>query len=484
MTGCHFRIESRRLGLSEQWAQSMGNAVTLQTVDVLVVGGGSSALCAAIAARRRGASVRLVEHAPAAQRGGDARHARNFRVIHDRPTRYVHGVYGAEEFFQDLVRVTGGATDEPLARALIRDSAAIATWLGHNGVHLQNPLAGGMPYSRRTAFLLGGGKAMLNTLYATAARLGIEVSYDSEVTALDFEDERKCDVAIRHAGHIKRVVARAAVVCSGGHHANLDWLRKDLGAAADGLMVRGTPYATGSVLRSLLEAGVKPIGNPSRCHMVAVDARGPKFDGGIVTRITAIPHGIVVDCDCARFCDEGEDTSKTHYARWGARIAARPRQIAYLIMDARGLARALPTAWPPIQADTAAALASKLQLDPHALESTIQSFNAAIGVAGISSIEGCGTGPYPLKSRAPLIVPPLSAYPLRSGITFTHFGVAVDECLRLVRSDGRSIAQVFAAGTIMAANLLSAGYLAGLGITMSTVFGRMAGDAAARRAGW
>jgi tricarballylate dehydrogenase len=457
-----------------------------QTVDVLVIGGGSAALCAAIAARRAGASVRLVEQAPRALRGGNTRHARNFRMAHDGATPYVPGEYGEEAFFRDLVRVTRGATDERLARLLIRGSATIAAWLDGNGVHLQERSHGPLPYSRRTAFFLGGGKAMVNALYATAARLGVAIGYDSEVVGLDFDDDRACEVSIRHDRTVERIVARAVVVCAGGHQANLDWLRRDIGAAADGFMVRGTPYATGSVLRLLLDAGVKPAGNPCRCHLVAVDARGPRFDGGIITRITAIPHGIVVDRNGLRFHDECEDVGRTHYARWGARIADLPDQIAFLIMDANALARALPTALPPVQADTVAMLAAKLQLDPIALQGTVRSFNQALATRGeLSPIDCRTTGTAVRKSHAaaPLAVAPFACYPLRPGITFTHFGVAVDDRMRVVRTDGSAADGMFAAGMIMAANVLGEGYLAGLGVTISTVSGRFAGEAAARHAG-
>ncbi len=442
----------------------MSEAAAAQAVDVLVVGGGSAALCAAIAARRSRASVRLVEQAPASLRGGNTRHARNFRLMHDRPAWYVPDVYGEDTFFKDLLRVTHGATDERLARVLIRGSATIAAWLGDNGVRLQDPASGAMPYSRRTAFFLGGGKAMINALYATALRLGVAVGYDSEVVSLGFDDDRGCEADIAHSGSIERVAAKTMVLCSGGHQANLDWLRESFGAAADGFMIRGTPYVTGSVLRLLLDAGARPVGDPARCHMVAVDARGPKFDGGIVTRITGIPHGIVVDRDGRRFHDEGEDARKTHFARWGARIADCPGQIAYLIMDARGLNRALPTALPPIRADTVAALATAL---------------------GLEVINHCTTGLTPPKSHfaVALTVPPFAAYPLRPGVTFTHFGVAVDDHLRIVRTDGRPVRNVFAAGMIMAANVLGEGYLAGLGVALSTVFGRLAGEEAARQAG-
>lgn len=464
----------------------MSEGPASQGLDVLVVGGGSAALCAAIAARRRGATVRLVEQAPAALRGGNTRHARNFRLMHDRPEWYVPDAYGEDAFFKDLVRVTHGATDEPLARLLIRGSATIAQWLDGNGVRLQNPADGAMPYSKRTAFFLGGGKAMINALYATAAKLGVAIGYDSEVVALAFDEGRDCEADIVHDGRIERIASKTLVLCSGGHQANLAWLRESFGAAADGFMIRGTPYVTGSVLRLLLDAGARPVGDPSRAHMVAVDARGPKFDGGIVTRITAIPHGIVVDRDGKRFHDEGEDARKTHYARWGARIADRPGQIAYLILDAKGLGRAPPTALPPIRADTIASLATVLGLDPTALETTVRDFNAAIAVAEARPlIEHCTTGLTPPKSHTAvaLAVPPFAAYPLRPGVTFTHFGVAVDEHMRVVTTDGRPARNVFAAGMIMAANVLGDGYLAGLGVALSCVFGRLAGEEAAQLAG-
>jgi len=227
------------------------------------------------------------------------------------------------------------------------------------------------------------------------------------------------------------------------------------------------------------------VGDRARAHMVAVDARGPKFDGGIVTRITAIPHGIVVDSNGRRFHDEGEDARKTHFARWGARIADSPDQIAYLILDAQGFGRALPTALPPIRADTVASLATKLGLDPAALQTTVADFNAATPAGDeLPLIERRTTGLTPPKSRAAvaLTAPPFAAYPLRPGVTFTHFGVAVDDHMRVMKTDGEPVHNVFAAGMIMAANVLGDGYLAGLGVALSTVFGRLAGEQAARQA--
>jgi tricarballylate dehydrogenase len=464
---------------------AVNRVLTSPSTDVLVVGGGSAALCAAIAARRSGASVRMVEKAPLALRGGNTRHARNFRLMHDQPTWYVPAVYREDAFLQDLIRVTHGATDERLARLLIRGSATIAEWLTSNGVRLQDPASGPMPYSRRTAFVLGGGKAMINSLYQTAEKLGIAISYDSEVVGLNFGRDGECQIQIARGGGIEQIAARATVVCSGGHQANLDWLRENFGAAVDGFMIRGAPYVTGSPLRLLLDSGAKAVGDPCRCHMVAVDARGPRFDGGIVTRITAIPHGIVVDRDGRRFHDEGQDPRKTHFAQWGARIADCPGQIAYLILDAKGLARALPTVLPPIKADKVRELAIGIGLDPVALENTVREFNAAITGDGDKSPAECGTaGLEPPKSRGatPILAAPFAAYPMRPGVTFTHFGVAVDDNMRVIMHDGRSLSNVFAAGMIMAANVLGEGYLAGLGVTLCAVFGRHAGEEAARHA--
>ena len=459
--------------------------VPTHTIDVLVIGGGSSGLSAAIAARRHGASVRLIEQAPIQLRGGNTRHARNFRLMHGRPTPWTPGIYGEEAFIEDLVGVTNGATDQQLARLLVQGSATMADWLIGNGVRLQNPATTLMPYSQRTAFLLGGGKAMVNALYTTAARLGIAISYGSELVGFDCLDKHWCRVNIRRGSEIENILAKAAVFCTGGNQANLDWLREELGAAADGFAVRGTPYANGSALRRLLDAGAKPVGRSGRCHVVAVDARGPKFDGGIVTRITAIPYGIVVDHNGRRFADEGTNLSKSHFAQWGARIATCPNQLAFLILDAKGLARAAPSPFPPIQADSIPALATRLELDPVALERTVRDFNAAIPVAGgLSPFECATTGLDPPKScvAAALVVPPFGCYPLRPGLTFTYYGVAVNADMRIIADNGLPLGPLFAAGMIMAANVVGDGYLSGLGLTIAAVFGRLAGEAAARHA--
>src|SRR5438067_11290013 len=156
--------------------------------DVLVIGGGNAALCAAIEARRGGASVLVLEAAPKFYRGGNTRHTRNMRCAHDEATDILAGPYTEEEFWEDLLRVTGGQTDEELARFMIKESKDILDWIVKQGVRWQPSLGGTLSLGRTNSFFLGRGRAMLNALYLTAERLGVEVEYDAEVTDLVVED--------------------------------------------------------------------------------------------------------------------------------------------------------------------------------------------------------------------------------------------------------------------------------------------------------
>lgn len=428
-----------------------------------VIGGGIAGLCTAIAARRSGAAVRLLEAAPRPLRGGNARHGRNFRLTHETPLAYVPDRYTADELRAELRSVTGDGTDQVLTELLIERARSIAGWLIDHGVHLQPPGTGVMPYSRRTAFPLGGGKAMINALYTAAKRLGIVISYDSEVRSLLRNDDDGWTISVRSAATDRAISTRRIVVCAGGPGADPAWLRENFGSAADGWMVRGTPYSDGRLLDLLIAAGGRAIGDPTTCHAVPVDARGPQFDGGIVTRITSIPLGLVVDQSGARIDAAGAGSQPTHYAKWGPRIAACPGQIAFLVLDAAGLGRAAPSALAPVTAPNLGELAAALQIDHTALLQSIEDFNAA-----------------PANAARTIAEPPFAAYPMRPGLTFVHYGIKVDATMRVVQTDGRRHDDLFAAGMIMAANVLRRGYLAGLGITLSAVFGQIAGEEAAR----
>jgi tricarballylate dehydrogenase len=239
------------------------------------------------------------------------------------------------------------------------------------------------------------------------------------------------------------------------------------------------------VLRSLLDQGVKSIGDPTQCHAVAIDARAPRFDGGIVTRVDCVSLGIVVNRDAKRFHDEGEDFWPKRYAVWGRLVAQQPDQIAYGIVDAKAEGRFIPSVYPPIKAESIRELASLLGLAPSRLEDTVREFNAAVrdGSFDHTRLDDCRTeGIDPPKTHWARRIerPPFAAYPLRPGITFTYLGVGVDDRARIRMDDGTPSRNMFAAGEIMAGNVLGKGYLAGIGMTIGTVFGRIAGREAAR----
>jgi tricarballylate dehydrogenase len=116
----------------------------------------------------------------------------------------------------------------------------------------------------------------------------------------------------------------------------------------------------------------------------------------------------------------------------------------------------------------------------------VDDFNAACPAGPIdqSILDGCATSGLSLEKTnwaAPIAVPPFYGFPLRPGITFTYMGVEVNESAQILMQDGRPSANLFAAGEIMAGNVLGQGYLAGIGMTIGAVFGRIAGAEAARQ---
>ncbi len=455
--------------------------------DVVVVGGGNAALCAALTAREAGASVLVLEAAPRDYRGGNSRHTRNLRCRHDAPTPYLTEAYAEEEFFADLLRVSGYSTDESLARRAIRESASCPAWMGDRGVRFQASLSGTLHLGRTNLFFLGGGKALLNAYYARASRTGIDVAYDAEVVGMDLAAGRCDAVRVRVDARETAVRAKAVVVASGGFEANLEWLREAWGDAVDGFVVRGTPYNRGTVLRMLLDAGAESVGDATACHAVAVDGRAPRFDGGIVTRLDCIPFGIVVNVHGQRFSDEGEDFWPKRYAVWGGLVARQPRQMAFVLVDAKAAGAFMPSVYPPVVASSIPELARALQLPVDAVEATVSTFNAAVrpGTVDYAALDDCRTvGLTPEKTHwaRRLDTPPYWAYPLRPGITFTYLGLRVDGRTRVAMASGDPAENVFAAGEVMAGNILRQGYLAGFGMTIGTVFGRLAGQEAAAHA--
>ena len=459
---------------------------TDQSCDVVVIGGGNAALCAAMTAAEAGARVRILEAAPKPYRGGNSRHTRNFRCMHNGPLSRLTGSYDEEEYFHDLLLVTKGRTDEALAREVIGQSEICLPWMEAHGVRFQPSLSGTLSLSRTNAFFLGGGKALVNAYYRAAAALGVTVLYEAGVTHVEVEAQRFAAVQVAHAGATHRIEGEALVVASGGFQADLDWLARAWGPAARNFLIRGTPYNRGVVLRDLLDQQARPVGDPTQCHAVAIDGRAPKFDGGIVTRLDCVPFSVVVNRDGARFYDEGEDVWPKRYAIWGRLVAAEPDQVAYAVIDSKSADLFMTSLYPPVQADTVEELGDRLGISGAGLRETVERFNAACrpGTFRPTELDGLATrGLNPPKSNwaRPIDTPPYYGYSLRPGVTFTYLGLKVDATAR-VQGEAGGFDNIWAAGEIMAGSILGQGYLAGFGMTIGTVFGRIAGREAAAHA--
>ena len=455
-------------------------------VDVLVIGGGNAALCAALMAREAGASVLLLEAAPREWRGGNSAHTRNLRCMHDAPQDVLVDAYPEEEFWQDLLKVTGGRTDEALARLVIRASATCRPWMQRHGVRFQPSLSGALHTARTNAFFMGGGKALVNAFYRSAERLGVQVRYQCPVDRLQLEDGRF--VAAYTSG--ERIEARACVLACGGFESNREWLREAWGRnergewPADNFLIRGTRFNDGALLQHVLASGADTIGDATQAHMVAIDARAPLYDGGICTRIDCVSLGVVVNAEARRFYDEGEDFWPKRYAIWGRLVAQQPGQIAYSVIDAKAAGRFMPPVFPGVTAPTLPELAARLGLDVPVFMQTLNAYNAACrpGRFDHTTLDDCRTeGLAPAKTHwaRPLDTAPYTAYAVRPGVTFTYLGLKTDETAA-VRFGGRPSPNLFVAGEMMAGNVLGQGYTAGVGMSIGTAFGRIAGERAAR----
>ena len=455
--------------------------------DVIVLGGGLAGLTAAITAAETGATVCLLEIAPRALRGGNTRHTRNLRPMHASGAFPMEGAYDFDEYLDDLLRVTAGDTNHALAELTIRESNHALTWLQEHGVAFQRPLSGTLHLGRTNAFFLGGGKALVNSLYRFAVQLGVHTIYEATDIALNISGDRFVDLTYQQINNTHRISGKSLVTAAGGFEANLDWLEEAWGPAAKNFLVRGTPYNKGDILRQLLDAGFKQIGDAAQCHAVAIDGRAPAYDGGIVSRVDSVPLGIVVNNEGKRFYDEGQDFWPKRYAIWGRLIAAQTDQIGYAITDAKAEGLFMPTVLPPLKSTTIDYLAKQINIPADSLQKTIGEFNAATvsGSFDHQTLDECHTVGLPINKShwaRQIDTPPYSAYPLRPGITFTYLGVAVDDRARVQVEHGNPSENIFAAGEMMAGNILGRGYLAGIGMTIGNVFGRIAGREAARHA--
>lgn len=459
-----------------------------QIYDVIVIGGGNAALCAALSAKEQGArKIALIESAPKEWRGGNSSHTRNLRCMHNEPTDVLTDSYTEDEFFNDVWLVTNGQTNEAMARFVIRSTVDATAWMKKNGVRFQPSLGGTLQLGRTNAFFLGGGKALVNTYFKAVEKEKINVFYETECTRLNMNGNHCESITVVHDGKEATMRAKSFVIASGGFESNREWLKEAWGPAAENFLIRGTRFNQGVLLKELIRNEAMIIGDPTQGHAVAIDARAPLYDGGIVTRVDCVSLGIVLNKNGERFYDEGEDFWPKRYAIWGRLVAQQPDQVAYCIIDEKSTGRFMPSVFKSIKADTIEELIEKLTLPKDQSLKTIADYNAAVqlGTFDHNILDDCHTNGLAINKThwaTTIDEGPFYAYPLATGITFTYMGVQVDKEARITMANGSMSDNLFAAGEIMAGNILSQGYVAGFGMAIGTVFGRIAGKEAAKNA--
>jgi len=489
---------------------------TADAWDVIVVGGGNAALCAALSAREQGARVLILERAPEAERGGNSRFtAGAMRFAFDGVDDIRHlvpdltddelagmdfGSYPADAFYEDMLEVTNYRTDAELADLLVNESLEALMWLRSNGVRF-------VPNGRQ-AFKIdgvlrfwgglvldtwGGGPGLVESLYTAAARRGIEIWHGARARRLVREGVTIVGVEVVRDGDVLELKGRCVVLASGGFEANTEMRTRYMGSGWDIAKVRGTRFNTGDGIRMALEVDAMPWGQWSGGHAVFWDHNAPHFGdlavGDGFSKLS-YPLGIMVNAHGERFLDEGEDFRNYTYAKFGRELLKQPGSFAWQVFDAQ-VAPLLRDEYrirqaTCVRADTIDALAAKLDgVDADAFVATVRAFNDAVDVSAPFNPavkDGRRTrGLRPDKSHwaNPLTEPPFEAFAVTCGITFTFGGVRVDpSSAQVIDTEGRPIRGLYAAGELVG-GLFYENYPGGTGLTSGTVFGRLAGRSAA-----
>ncbi|MBI4082270.1 MAG: FAD-dependent tricarballylate dehydrogenase TcuA [Candidatus Lambdaproteobacteria bacterium] len=488
------------------------------TSDVLVVGAGNAALCAALAIRERGVSVILIESAPIEERGGNSRYTGGaLRMVYngvedlekiyadlteDEKKNADFGTYTAEQFFDDMGRITQYRTNPDLCEVLVTKSFETYAWMKQKGVKF-------MPIYGRQAFKIdgkfkfwggiaveswGGGEGLVNSMFAAAERDGAQVLYHTRATALLQDDAGAvCGVKARKDGRAIEIRARQVILACGGFQSNTEWRTRYLGPGWDLAKVRGTRYNLGDGHRMAIEIGAMPYGQWSGCHAVGWDYNAPDFGDltvGDAFQKHSYPFALMVNAQGRRFVDEGADFRNYTYAKYGRAILEQPGQYAWQIWDQKTVhlqrdeykIRRVTK----VKADTLAQLAAKLDppVDQAQFLKTIAEYNATVMTEvpyNPNVKDGRGTRGLALpKSNWAMTIdqPPFEAYAVTCGVTFTFGGLRVNTSAQVLDTEEKVIPGLYAAGEIVG-GLFYFNYPGGSGLTAGAVFGKIAGEHAA-----
>jgi tricarballylate dehydrogenase len=485
--------------------------------DVIVVGGGNAALCAALSARENGATVALLERAPEEERGGNSAFTGgSMRFAYDSP-EVIYGLvpdlsreeiantdfgnYTEERFFDDLYKITQYRTDPDLAEVLIKNSQQAIRWMRTQGIryvplygrHAPN-VNGKFKFSNgSTLGVSGAGLGLVNTLYNAASRAGVDIVYRAAAQKLLYDDDGVNGVVVRIDGKTTQLNASSVVLACGGFQANAEWRARYLGFGWEMAKVRGTRFNTGDGIRMALEIGAQPYGNWSSAHAVGWDLNAPPYGDinvGDGFGKHSYNYGIIVNAEGRRFLDEGADFRNFTYAKYGKVILAQTGQFAWQVFDSKVLHLLRDTyrikRVTKVQANTLEELAGKLEgVNAQEFLRTVARFNQAVRTdvpfnASIKDGRGTAGLEIPKSNWAQTISDgPFEAYAVTCGITFTFGGLRINTLAEVIDMEERTIPGLFAAGELVG-GIFYFNYPGGTGLTNGTVFGRIAGKSAAR----
>ena len=482
--------------------------------DVIVVGAGNAAGCAALAAREHGARVVMLECAEEDEAGGNTRFtAGAMRVVYDgvedikklvdlsddeiEATDF--GTYTKDQFYDDLFRVTQFRTDPEMAETLVTRSLETAVWMRENGVRFV-PIYGRQAFKIDGKFKFwggltvetwGGGPGLYDALQAAAKNKGIEVRFGTRAIRLSHDGARVTGVKVKKDGKIHELGAKAVVMATGGFQANPEWRTRYLGPGWDQAKVRGTRFNTGDGIRMALEVGAASYGNWSGCHAVGWDRNAPEFGDlavGDQFQKHSYPFFVMVNAEGKRFVDEGADFRNYTYAKYGRVILDQPGQFAWQVLDAkvadmkRDEYRIRQVT--KVTADSIEELAGKLEdVDANQFLETIKEYNEAVrdDIPYNPTVKDgrCTEGLEVNKSNwaNTIDTPPFEGYAVTCGVTFTFGGLRITHDGEVVDMDLKAIPGLYAAGECVG-GLFHFNYPGGSGLSAGAVFGRLAGDSA------
>jgi tricarballylate dehydrogenase len=497
---------------------STSAALPLST-DVVVVGAGNAAFCAALAAAERGVSVLVLERAPEEEAGGNSRFtAGAFRCVYngvedlralmpdltdDEVTRSDFGTYTEEKFFDDMGRVTEYRTDPDLCEILVTRSRDTMRWMRDKGVRFL-PIWGRQAYKVDGRFKFWGGltveswggrPGLVEALTRIARKDNVAIAYGARATSLIADDDGVKGVRVKHGGKTVEVRSKCVVLAAGGFQANAEMRTRYLGPLWELAKVRGTRFNTGDGIRMALEAGAMPTGNWSGGHAVGWDRNAPEFGDlsvGDNFQKHSYPWGIMLNANGQRFVDEGADFRNYTYAKYGRVILMQPGQFAWQVFDSE-IIPMLRDEYrikrvTKVRADSLEELVRKLDdVDADQALETINAYNKAVMTEvpfdpNVKDGRGTKGLSIPKSNWANTIDrPPFEAYAVTCGLTFTFGGLKIDTSARVIDTDGLPIRGLYAAGELVG-GIFYFNYPGGTGLMNGAVFGRIAGTSASQLA--